>query len=401
MAQTQLSGSLASQANWDSNFARAPAMEEEFYLRTSGFIGLTQSTDRQALTIKLGGSYLDYQTRADLNSALFLGRGSWQRQWTQKLCTQVNWQHDAYVVDRLEFFGRDAVARDDVDAQLGWGRGEAMNLALGARSSSQRHSNSARQALEFNEREAFARFGFNRQLLAAPDFDQGYGKGYGKGRSAWEISLHSGQRRYSSVGYAGPDYAGPDYAGASEASPFDFDYRGVDLALAWMASSKMLLSGRLGYTRRRSLSGYLSNGQNTGDELINDADGKSGELQWQWRASEKWRWQLGYSRSQPAQGEASDSPQTSALWSGRVRWQLHQRWLLSASVSRGHQDYVGSSTQVARRETLTQISPLSLEYHMGNDWSWQLRYEWNQRQSPLAYRDFHYSLVSSGLQVMF
>ena len=372
-AQTQLQAQFASQAIWDSNFARALAEVEEQYLRTDAQLAVSHNSSNQDLQLRLSGSYLDYQTREDLDTDLYQGMGRWRSRWQGNSFSELRWQLDSYAVDRLEFYGLDVVAQDNYLAQLGWGQADAMQLLLGVAALNQRHSSEQRQMLEFNERDSFVHWGQNTELLASPGVMEAYAGGP---RSGWAATAHTGQRRYAE----------------SAQGEFDFDFNRAELQAAWWMKTKLRLDGKLDFIQRRG--------------ELNQSSGRGGELRATWLTSDKWRWQLAYSQSQPALGETQDSPQKLAQLKLDVHWRINRRWQFSAYAARGEQDYdaqseAGQPDIQARSEQLLSFSPVNLQYQLGDGLSWQLQAAWNKRESPLAYRQFHYSQVTCGLSWQF
>lgn len=167
------------QEYWDSNFARAPDADSEHYTQSSIYTALNYKVSRQSLSARVRGVRYTYAQRDDLDADFYDGAASWRSQWSHRFKTAVTWNRTAYVVDRLEFFAQDTVARDDFNGILTYGTGNRLSFSAGARQTTQTHSNDLREGLDFDEDEVFAELAYQAG-----------------GESTLSLRLRNGEREY-------------------------------------------------------------------------------------------------------------------------------------------------------------------------------------------------------------
>jgi hypothetical protein len=342
---------------WDSNFARNAVEDSERYTHSRISASLNERISKQYFSLGISGSDYKHAERDDLDVSFYEGNASWRSQWTSRIKTDVAWKRDAYAVDRLEFAGKDVVAREDLSGQLSWDLGKHLGLTLGGRQVAQTHSNDERENLDFDDDEVLVAVTYstaNKSFLA--------------------LRMREGEREYV--------HPLPDAM-----QVLDFDYRQLELEGVWALTRKTQVGFTLGRFKRE---GEINSG--TGTQALIDFD---------WAISEKLKLSLSYSQSEPALGETSDSP--SDVRSSRISlgWEPFAKWTLTMGAGYSKQTYLARLLEPARDEKITSITPIAISYRFSERFRFRLDSQWVDRESPLVYRDYEYSLASIGVDVIF
>lgn len=356
-AQDRFSLGINLQEYWDSNFARSSDADSEHYTHAVVSLAAKQKFSKQDLTLGLRGNRYSYDQRYDLDADFYEGDASWRSDWSTRVKTALIWKRDAYPVDRLEFFGKDVVARDDAKAQFTLNASRHINLGAGVIRAVQSHSNSLRRNLEFDEDEAYV----EATYLTSSE-------------SSLSFRLRDGERIYP-------------YPDPNEPLSLDFNYQQSELEVLWALTTKTKVSATVGRFERE------------GD--VNAGVGTQSLLDASWTPSEKLELSLGYSRSEPAVGETNDSPSDVRGGFLRMVWEPSSKWMLKFEGRHTEQEYVQRGLEPMRDETITSITPLSLTYRYSESMAIRLDSQWVDRKSPILYRDYDYALGSLGLALTF
>lgn len=353
VAQDRFTLGVGVQENWDSNFARKPDVDSERYTKAVVSLSANQRFSKQQLALNVSGNRYEYDQREDLDADFYDGSASWRSDWNTRLKTSLAWGRDAYPVDRLEFSGNDIAARDQSKAQVTLGTSKHFSIGAGASRVVQTHSNSLRQNLEFDEDEAFIEVSYKTS-----------------NETSLSARVRDGERIYP-------------YPDPNEPQTLDFEYQQRELEGSWAPSSKTRLTATVGQFER--------------DGEVNEGVGTQSLLNFSWDVSEKVGLSLGYSQSEPAVGETSDSPSDIRTGQFRLTWEPSAKWAVGMGASYAEQSYVQAVEMPERDETITSITPLSLTYRYSESLAIRMNSQWVDRESPLLYRDYDYALGSLGL----
>lgn len=357
VAQDRFTLGIGAKEYWDSNFARSADVDSEHYTQSMLSLAANQRFSKQHLAASLRGFRYDYAERDDLDVDFYEGQASWRSGWSTRLKTALTWNRDAYPVDRLEFSGKDVVALDSTKGLVTLGVGGNISIGAGARQSTQSHSNSLRQSLEFDEDEVFAEISYHTS-----------------NKSSLTARVRDGERIYPF-----PDPINP--------RDLDFDYQQRELEAAWAPSAKTLLSATVGQFERI---GEVNEG--VGAQALIDAT---------WNVSKKLSLTLGYTHSEPAVGETSDSPFKVQAGEIKMVWEPLSKWAVSMSARYGEQSYPQRGQEPARDEIINAVTPLALTYRFSELLTIRLDSQWVDRESPVLYRDYDYALASLGFGLKF
>ncbi len=353
VAQDRFTLGIGVQEYWDSNFARSADVDSEHYTHAELSLAASQRFSKQDLALNVRGNRYIYDQRDDLDADFYEGQASWRSDWNTRFKTAVTWVRDAYPVDRLEFSGKDVVARDLSKAQFTLSASKQISVGAGVSQTLQTHSNALRENLEFDEDEAFAEVSYKTV-----------------NESSLTARLRDGERIHP--------YPNPD-----EPLSLDFEYQQRELEVMWALTPKTRLSATFGEFDRK---GEINAG--VGTQSLLDAT---------WTISEKFSLSAGYNQSKPAVGETSDSP--SDVRGGHIKlvWEPGAKWLINMEARHTLLDYDESQLEPARAEKLIAFTPLSLTYRYSESLAIRLNSQWVDRESPLLYRDYDYALASLGL----
>lgn len=339
---------------WDSNFSRGPYDDEEQATVTAASVNFNKDIGRQRLIAKWRGAHYAFDKHPDFDGSTNNAQLQWKGLIGSQFNTDVEWLRDSYLVDRLEFFGKDIVTRDDFQAKIGYGNNKKLSFHVGGRKSSQSHSNDDRTALDFDEDEGFADIGYQTS-----------------NKSSLFIRYRAGTRTYVNP----PPDRMPD--------ELDFDYDQVELEGIWALTEKTNISAVVASFNRRG--------------FLNEASGSLATLAADWKATEKLKFEAGYTLRQPAIGETSDSPTEIHNLFGSVAWQYSAKISLASVWRYSKINYEKVSPELIRTEHRYNFSPLSVSYDSGNHWLVRVETGWLKNESPLAYRNYVSRQISAGL----
>lgn len=356
-----LSVGASVQQIWDSNYARTPEEEADQITLASASVGLDKTLSRQRFLARWKGERYEHEERTDLDATVHDALVAWRGQWGSRIKTNLEWARNAYLVDRLEFFYKDIVARDDVKAEVSYGAGHRLTLSLGARQTTQTHSSDLREGLDFDEDEAF--------------FAVAYQTGI---KSTLAARVRSGQREYPNEELIMPADGEEFIAGQ-----LDFDYEQAEIQATWVASPKTSLSATLGYFNR--------------DGFVNTRSGALASVEAEWEMSPKVQLTGGYTFTQPAIGETSDSPTNTHSVFFDAQWHWTEKIAIGAVARVAEYQYDTVSSGPARDETLYHVTPLRVTYDPSETFSIRLAGGWTDRQSPLTYRDYSSAETTLGI----
>lgn len=332
------------QQYWDSNFSRTREEQREEIILSSANLALNKKFSRQHVSARWKGTNYHHDVRDELDATVHVGAVTWDGAWGRKLRTEMSIVRDAYAVDRLEFYDKDIVTKDDALGKIGYGTGERAALYLGGRRTKQQHSASLREGLDYEEKEGFLEFTYK----TAQD-------------SSLVARYKTGQREY------------PNPPLENALGELDFDYQQVELESAIQLTPKTQLNSVLAYFAR--------------DGLINDDHGALATLDFVWAASEKLHVKTGYLLKQPAVGELSDSPSDIDRVFLSSEWQWTHKIRLSAHAYFEQQTFSGLAS-IEREEDLSVVAPLNITFDYSNNIELRLNTEWEDRESLLDYRDY-------------
>ncbi len=338
----------------ESNFSRSPLSDAEQTLLSSAGLGFDDTFGRQRLIAKWRGHHYQYDKHPDFDGTTQSVQIAWKGLIGSQINTDVEWLRDSNLVDRLEFFGKDIVNRDDFHARLGYGNDHKLSFHLGGRKSNQTHSNNTRTSLDFDEDEAFVDAGYQTN-----------------NKSSVFVRVRSGSRTYVHP------------ALDSVPGSLDFDYEQVELEGIWAISPKTNLSATVASFKR--------------DGAINEVSGSLATLAADWQTTEKIKFDAGYTLRQPAVGETSDSPSQVQNIFASVAWQYSAKISIGSLLRYSLVDYDNASPELIRSEHLYIWSPFTLSYSSGNHWLIRLDSGWRKNESPLAYRNYVSRQISLGL----
>ncbi len=357
---------------WDSNYSRTPDEEEDEITISAASVRFAHNISRQDFKLNWQVMRYDHAERTDLDATLNEGSALWQGEWGRRFKTEVSWIRDAYLVDRLEFFDKDIVERDDVSGKIVYGAGHRMTFGVGARQGKQTHSNWRREGLDYEEDEVFVEIGYQTGI-----------------HSTITARFRDGERSYpNNVSVAAPP--GLEFDGTSPLHPddvlpdnLDFDYQQAELEVAWATSEKTSIIANVGYFNR--------------DGLRNSGSGIQTGVEINWEMTPKVALAGGYSYKQPAIGETSDSPAEIHTVFFDASWQWTEKLSLSTGARYSEFHYATfNSPGPSRNESLYQITPLNVNFAVADYVSLRFTSSWTDRESPLLYRDYSSTQLAVG-----
>lgn len=350
--------SASVQGLWDSNFSRSPLNDSEQTILSSAGLSFDDTFGRQRLVAKWRGTHYQYDKHEDFDGTTNTGQLNWKGLFGSQFNTDINFLRNEYQVDRLEFFGKDIVTRDDLRAKLGYGNDNKLSFHVGGRQSSQTHSNNVRNTLDFDEDEAFVDIGYQTN-----------------NKSNIFLRYKSGERVYTNP-IADP--LSPNFG-----VDLDFDFKQVELEGEWVLSPKTSISALVARYKR--------------DGSINDASGSLASISAEWQATEKINLKSGYTFNEPAIGETSDSPSRVKTVFVSALWKFSSKLSFGSSASYSTLNYEKVSAELVREEKSYNLSPLTVVFDSGRHWQVRLDSGWRKNESPLAYRNYVSRQATAGL----
>lgn len=351
-------GSLAASQLWDSNFLREPiAVSEQITLLSAG-VGLSTNISRQRLS--LGWRVRSYQHAENekFDETIQDGLFRWSGAWGEDITTNLEWARDTYLVDRWEAAESDAVAKDDAKFVVAYGSQNRFGFELGARNSQQNHSSEIYENLDYEENEGFAGLTYKTHS-----------------QSTLTLRYREGDRSY--INRAPDDVE----------NNFDFDYRQFELENIWKISAKTTSTFTVARFEREG--------------AINNSSGDFALLDFNWEASPKVQWHLGYSYKRPVQGETIDMPACVQTAFVGASWQVSSKINVSSRVEKLKRYYEDDNEQLTRIENQYNLIPLSVSYKMYDSLSIRLDTSWRKNESPELEREYKALQVMLGLSYRF
>lgn len=346
--QNALAFSAGLQHSYDSNFLRSPEEIEEQITRAGAGLSYNKQFSAQQISLRLSGSQYRYAERDDLDGSALEGQASWHSQFTTNVSTKLDFQREETPVDKLEFIGKDLVAKEDANALLSFGDSKRVGFILGLHRLDNTHSNEARSELDFQESDFFSEL---RYRFAS---------------SSWiGLRYREGDRVYATLGPALGD--------------LDFDYRQLELETAWVLTPKTRLTGLVGYFDRTAKSD---------DARDNDGEGSLASMKMEWAITEKLTSELTYRFNQPAIGETSDAPSEVSDSALLLQWQFSPKIQLGFGASYTELLYEESAVIVERTERNITVTPLVISWSYSNAIMLRLTSQWMDRRSPVLERDY-------------
>lgn len=346
--QDALVFSAAVQHLYDSNFFRSPEQIEEQITRAGAGIRFGKQFAAQRVAVSTTASQYRYAEEENLNTSTLEGKASWRSQFTSNASTQVDWQREEVPVDKLEFVGKDVIAREDANALLSIGDSKRVGFILGYHQLDMTHSNVERRSLDFQDRDFFSEI---RYRLSS---DSWFGLRY-----------RDGDRQHHVMDVNRGDV--------------DFDYHQWELETQWALTPKTTLTGLVGYFDRNAKTDAIAN---------NDGEGNLASLKMEWAITEKLTTDLVYRFNQPAIGETSDSPAEVSDGSMVMRWQFTSKLQLECGTRYAEFYYEERVAVVERTERLLAITPLQVSWAYSDAIGVRVFSQWIDRSSPLLYRDY-------------
>lgn len=346
--QDALVFSAGLQHQYDSNFFRSPEEIEEQITRAGAGIRFSKQFSAQQVALTASGSQYRYAEQDDLNASALEGQASWLSQFTNNVSTQLNWLREETPVDKLEFIGKDLVAREDSNARLSLGDSKRIGFILGYHQLDITHSNVERRELDYQDSDFFSEI---RYRLAS-------GSWFG-------LRYREGDRQHEA----------PDPTQGN----LDFDYRQWELETAWDLTPKTKLTGLVGYFDRTAKPGAVTD---------NDGEGTLASLKMEWAITDKLMTDVTYRFSQPAIGETSDAPSEVSDGSVLLQWQFSPKIQLGFGASYAELYYAEREAVVERTERNLSITPLQVSWSYSEATSLRLTSQWIDRSSPVFERDY-------------
>lgn len=344
--QDALVFSLGLQHLYDSNFFRSPAEIEEQITRVGASISFRKQVSSQRLMLRAGGSQYRYAEQDVLDASALEGELMWHSQLTANISTQLDWRREETPVDKLEFIGKDLIAREDANARLSLGDAKRIGLIMGAHQLKARHSNVERRELDFQDEEFFSEVRYR--------MDSG----------AWiGLRYRNGNRQYEVLNLRN----------------LDFDYRQWELEVAWTLTPKTKLTG---------LAGHFDRAAKFDTTTDNDSNGLLANIKLEWAVTEKLMLEANYRFSQPAIGETSDAPAQVADSSVLLMWQFSPKVQLGFGAGYAEFDYDERVSTAARTERNLTFTPVQISWSYSEAVSLRLTSQWMDRSSPVLERDY-------------
>lgn len=348
------------QHTYDSNFLRSPEDVEEQITRAGAGVRFNKQISAQKIALSLNGSQYRYSDRDELDGSAIEGKALWRSQFTSNFSTQLDFLREETPVDKLEFTGKDLVAKEDATARLSLGDSKRFGFIIGVHQLDNTHSNDERSSMDFRDQDFFSEV---RYRLA----------------SSWlGLRYREGERNYEMLSPVLGD--------------LDFDYRQVELETEWTLTPKTKLTGLVGYFDRAAKS-EAANG--------NDGEGSLASLNLEWAITEKLVSELTYRFNQPAIGETSDAPSEVSDTALLFQWQFSPKVKVGFGGSYAELDYEESAVVTERIERNITVTPFLISWSYSEAIMLRLSSQWVDRQSPIYERDYEGYSATLALGVQF
>lgn len=359
--QDALVFSAGVQHQYDSNFFRSPEEIEEQITRAGAGVSFRKQFSAQRLALSARANQYRYAEQDDLNAAAVEGEASWLGQFTNNISTQVNWLREETPVDKLEFIGKDLVAKEDANAWLSLGDNKSIGWILGFHQLDMAHSNTERRALDFHDRDFFSELRYRASSA-----------------SWFGLRYRAGERQHQ--------FLNPTQGN------LDFDYRQWELETAWEVTTKTKLTGLVGYFDRTAKADAMT---------ANEGEGKLVSISMDWAVTEKLNTHLSYGFNQPAIGETADAPAEISKSSLLLQWQFTPKLQAGVGASYAEFDYAQGALVVERTERSVALTPLQLSWVYSDRLGVRFSSQWIDRSSPVIERDFQGYSAALGLAFQF
>lgn len=345
--QDALIFSAAIQHTYDSNFLRSPEEAEEQITRAGAGVRFNKQISAQKVSLSFNGSQYRYNERDELDGSALEGRASWRSQFSSNFSSQLDFQRDEAPVDKLEFVGKDLVAREDANIRLSLGDSRRFGLILGAHQMDNTHSDEERASLDFQDQDLFSEIRY-------------------RSASSWiGFRYRAGDRRYETP--------------IPILGDLDFEYRQVELETEWTLTPKTKLTGLIGYFDRTAKF-ESANG--------NDGEGSLASINLEWAMTEKLIGELTYRFNQPAIGETSDAPSEVSDTALIFQWRFSPKVQIGFGGGYSELDYEDSAVVTERTERNLTVTPLLISWSYSEALMLRLTSQWMDRRSPIYQRDY-------------
>lgn len=363
-----ISAGASIQQIYDSNFSQSQIEDEEQITVAAVGVGINKIFSRQQIIARGGVSHYEHYNFSEFDATIQDAQFNWKGKWFSQFNSEIEAVRDERLAERLEFFDRDIVRRDDAKIKLGYGNDGRLAFHVGAQQVNQTHSNFLRESLDFKDDIAF--------------IDAGYKTASG---STVVLKVTSGDVTYINEDSEISRNAGviPDVTYL--ASDLDFKYRQYEIKSVWAISPKTDITFTLAQLDR--------------DGFINDGSSEVAAIDIQWEITPKFNLQGGYSYRQPPVGETSDSPTNVQAYFISASWQLSEKFTLNSVAKVREKKFEDVDGELALTETLYTISPLVITYIPTYALSIVLDTGWRENKSPIGYRE--YSSFQCALSIKF
>lgn len=352
-----ISGGLSVQQIYDSNFSQTEIEDEEYITLTSAGVGFKQTFSRQQIIARGRVSNYKHNNYSEFDSTIGDGQFNWKGKWFDQINTEVEVIRDERLAERIEFFEKDIVTRDEGKVKLGYGNDGRLAFHVGGKLVKQEHTNYLREPLDFEDANAFIDVGYKTAS-----------------ESTMVLRLTSGDVTYinedSEISQDEEVILDVTYL----ARDLDFKYRQYELESVWVMSSKTQLTFTLAQLDR--------------DGLINDGSSEIAAIDAKWDITPKFNLRGGYSYRQPAVGESSDSPAVVQTYFVSSSWQLSEKFGLDSSARVREKKFEDVDGELTMVETLYNISPLIITYSPTHALSIVIDTGWRKNESPISYREY-------------
>lgn len=330
----------------DSNFSRSNDDDEsESINMLSANANYTDTFSRQRLALSMTFNSLAYDVNESLDSSYATGMFGWKGEFAGNVLFDVDAKRDAYVVDPLEFKGKDIVTRDESAGKIGFGSREVLSFFAGGRKIAQDHSADERAGFNFEDESIFI------ETIV-------------KSSKGWEqkITLSDGDRGYIDK-----------FNDAGNSLDFDFKQYAYDVQLKTKNDSFFSL-GAARFER-------------SGERNSDAGEQFNSRMLWYFRP--KLALKLGFQLNEPAIGEEADSLIKIKTGTVGILWQLADRWSLGTEYLYADETYSVNNDFSIREETFERWRPVTLTYVSGHWLSAKLEFERYDRNSIDYFRTYN------------
>ncbi|MCC5810563.1 MAG: hypothetical protein JJU06_09340 [Ectothiorhodospiraceae bacterium] len=344
---------------WDSNFDRSQDDVSERQTVGSAGFRVNGSWGRQRLTAQASAARYMHARRDFLDATTYDGGIAWLGEIGSRFDTRLRWHRRERPADRLEFTGKDLIRLTEREATLIYNVTPRVGLEVSALAADQRHSNSERRRMEYNDR------GVSSAISYSTERD-----------TRIALRYTQGDREYPNVPPPEPSDA------------LDYDYMQLELEADWALTSKAMLLGTVGYFNR--------------DGDVNEGSGLFTTWALHWEITDRTRLESGVSYTQPPVGDTIDNPSEDLRIFTRAFWQWTPKIQLKAEARAAEQSFDGVLDDTpARDERIYSVTPFGLEYTPTDYLTLELEATWHSRESELDFRDYSGETIMVGVRGQF